>query len=164
MGICVPISQLKKLRPGTCQRSHSGCTAAVKPKRKQQGGGRGRQRAPRGYLVQSGCDEGEEDQPPHGAAHDERHRVVHFIWLHLGLCLGQGRGREGRTRGDRLWVSGGPPARPCTLGLMTNAPCAPNPSPHSPSSPPLSISLSVPRQPHIQPPLPFPGAPLGPDR
>lgn len=75
--------------PKVTQRLHCGSQT----QKEAGGGGRGRQRAPRRYLVQSGCDEGEEDQPPHGAAHDERDRVVHLIWLHLGLCLGQGRGR-----------------------------------------------------------------------
>lgn len=61
---------------------------------------------------------------------------------------GAGKGKRGTCQGRQALVSGGYPGRPCTLDLITNPHHASNPSPHSPSSPPLSISLSLPKQPH----------------
>ena len=114
------IVQLKKLRfcdtpPPRSPNWQQKWELTVLSEKQWGGGGERAGRGSRGsYLVQTGRDEGQEHKPPYRAAHDQRDRVMYFVGLHLGPCLEQGEGK-GYIRGERLWVSGGSPVRPCVL-------------------------------------------------
>lgn len=47
------------------------------------------------HLIQASSDEGQQHQPPNGAAHNEWHGVINLIWLHFGLRLGKKEDKQG---------------------------------------------------------------------
>lgn len=57
------------------------------------------------HLVQASSDESQEHQASDGAAHNEWYRVVNFIWLHFGLCLGK-KEEKSYSRRDTPQTSG----------------------------------------------------------
>lgn len=99
------------------------------------------------HLVQRGGDEGQEQQPPQRAAHDERQGVGDLEQLHFGLCLGEKGETSGETTPD-IW--GFPIHTVCTpessgepLLKSPRIPAlSPPPPPLLPPLPPPSVSLS----------------------